>query len=740
MDSSSSNQSPTFSTIVDLLRFRAEKQPGQRSYTFLVDGEEEEEHINYGELDSSARMIAAFLQSQGATGQRVLLLYPPGLDYIKAFLGCLYAGATAVPVYPPRLSRLTDRSFPRLLAIAHDAHPVFVLTTAPILALAEGSRSLISDFPQVEWKATDTFDRNLAEAWQDPKVKEDTLAFLQYTSGSTSSPKGVMVSHWNLVQNQMLIQHAFGLNQDSLGVCWLPLYHDMGLIGNVLQPLYTGFPCVMMSPIDFLQKPFRWLGAISRYHATVSGGPNFAYELCMSRITAEQRASLDLSSWSLAYTAAEPIREETIERFSKAFEPCGFRKDSFFPGYGLAEATLFVTGGPKRSRPKYYSVERSALKRGQIKIASESKSQSASLVSCGQLYPEQNTIIVDPASRRRCLPDQIGEIWISGPNVTQGYWEKPDASAETFQAYLSDTGEGPFLRTGDLGFIQNGELIVTSRLKDLIIIRGQNHAPQDIEQTVGKCHPALRVGCGVAFSVNGECDALPGISEQLVIVHEVDRHSLSVDVEAVARSIRQAVAETHGLHVSAVVLIKPGTIPKTSSGKLQRYLCREDFIASALEQIGISIKPEGNSLDLDGRDHPSMMEILSASPTRREKLLSEYLRRQVAGSLQIPEFPLEPDQPITMLGIDSLKILELKNQIENDWGIEIPLADFVEQPTLERLSIILLQQIENKGSHRPGVVLDGQLVRDPASLLANLDQLSNEQVDSLLKQLEELEK
>jgi acyl-CoA synthetase (AMP-forming)/AMP-acid ligase II len=341
MDSSSSNQSPTFSTIVDLLRFRAEKQPGQRSYTFLVDGEEEEEHINYGELDSSARMIAAFLQSQGATGQRVLLLYPPGLDYIKAFLGCLYAGATAVPVYPPRLSRLTDRSFPRLLAIAHDAHPVFVLTTAPILALAEGSRSLISDFPQVEWKATDTFDRNLlAEAWQDPKVKEDTLAFLQYTSGSTSSPKGVMVSHWNLVQNQMLIQHAFGLNQDSLGVCWLPLYHDMGLIGNVLQPLYTGFPCVMMSPIDFLQKPFRWLGAISRYHATVSGGPNFAYELCMSRITAEQRASLDLSSWSLAYTAAEPIREETIERFSKAFEPCGFRKDSFFPGYGLAEATL----------------------------------------------------------------------------------------------------------------------------------------------------------------------------------------------------------------------------------------------------------------------------------------------------------------------------------------------------------------------------------------------------------------
>ena len=274
----------------------------------------------------------------------------------------------------------------------------------------------------------------------------------------------------------------------------------------------------------------------------------------------------------------------------------------------------------------------------------------------------------------------------------------------------------------------------------MIIIRGQNHAPQDIEQTVGKCHPALRVGCGVAFSVNGECNALPGISEQLVIVHEVDRHSLSVDVEAVARSIRQAVAETHGLHVSAVVLIKPGTIPKTSSGKLQRYLCREDFIASALEQIGISIKPEANSLDLDGRDHPSIMEILSASPTRREKLLSEYLRCQVTGSLQIPEFPLEPDQPITMLGIDSLKILELKNQIENDWGIEIPLADFVEQPTLERLLIILLQQIENKGSHQPGVVLDGQLVRDPASLLANLDQLSNEQVDSLLKQLEELEK
>ena len=739
MDVNWSNPSPAFSTIVDLLRFRADKQPDQRSYTFLVDGEEEQENINYGELDSSARMIAAFLQSQGATGQRVLLLYPPGLDYIKAFLGCLYAGATAVPVYPPRLTRLSDRSFPRLLAIAHDARPAFVLTTSPILALAEGSRSLISDFPQVEWKATDAFDRNLAEAWQDPKVNEDTLAFLQYTSGSTSSPKGVMVSHRNLVQNQILIQHAFGLNHDSIVVCWLPLYHDMGLIGNVLQPLYTGFPCIMMSPIDFLQKPLRWLGAISRYQATVSGGPNFAYELCMSRITAEQRASLDLSSWGLAYTAAEPIREETIERFSKAFEPCGFRKDSFFPGYGLAEATLFVTGGPKRSLPKYYSVERSALKRGQIKIASEG-THSATLVGCGQLYPQQNTIIVDPTSRRRCLPNQIGEIWISGPNVTHGYWEKPEASSETFQAYLSDTGEGPFLRTGDLGFIQNGELIVTSRLKDLIIIRGQNHAPQDIEQTVGKCHSALRAGCGIAFSVNSECNALPEIGEQLIIVHEVDRHSLSVDVEAVARSIRQAVAETHGLHVAAVVLIKPGTIPKTSSGKLQRYVCREDFMAGTLKQIGISIKPEANSLDLDSSNQRSVMEILSTSPTRREKLLSEYLRHQVAGILQIPEFPLEPDQPITMLGIDSLKVLELKNQIENDWGIEIPLASFVEEPTLERLSIILLPQIENKGSRQPGVLIDGQLVLDPASLLEHLEQLSNEQVDSLLKQLEEVEK
>ena len=734
-----SDPSPTFSTIVDLLRFRAGKQPDQRSYTFLVDGEEGEEHINYGELDSSARTIAASLQSQGATGQRVLLLYPPGLDYIKAFLGCLYAGATAVPVYPPRLSRLTDRSFPRLLAIAHDAQPVFVLTTSPILALAEGSRSLLSDFPQVEWKATDTFDRTLGEAWQDPKVKGDTLAFLQYTSGSTSSPKGVMVSHWNLLQNQMLIQRAFGLNQDSIVVCWLPLYHDMGLIGNVLQPMYTGFPCVMMSPIDFLQKPFRWLDAISRYHATVSGGPNFAYELCMSRITAEQRASLDLSSWSLAYTAAEPIRADTIERFSQAFEPCGFRNDSFLPGYGLAEATLFVTGGPKRSRPKYYSVERSALKRGQIEIVTEGNPHSATLVSCGQLYPEQNTIIVDPTSRRRCLPDQIGEIWISGPNVTHGYWNKPDASSETFQAYLSDTGEGPFLRTGDLGFIQNGELIVTSRLKDLIIIRGQNHAPQDIEQTVGKCHSALRAGCGIAFSVNSECNALPEIGEQLIIVHEVDRHSLSVDVEAVARSIRQAVAETHGLHVAAVVLIKPGTIPKTSSGKLQRYVCREDFMAGTLKQIGISIKPEANSLDLDSSNQRSVMEILSTSPTRREKLLSEYLRHQVAGILQIPEFPLEPDQPITMLGIDSLKVLELKNQIENDWGIEIPLATFVEEPTLEHLSSILLQQIENKGSRQPGVVIDGHLVRDPASLLEHLEQLSNEQVDSLLKQFEEVE-
>jgi acyl-CoA synthetase (AMP-forming)/AMP-acid ligase II len=583
------------STFVDLLHWRATQQPARRAYTFLSGGESDEVHLTYGELDRLARAIGALLQAQDMSGQRALLLYPPGIEYIAAFLGCLYAGVIAVPVYPPNPVRL-DRTLPRLRSIVLDACPAVVLTTTPIHSLAGALAAHDPAFQRLRWLATDALVGDRAADWRDPEVQGDTLAFLQYTSGSTSTPKGVMVSHGNLLRNEALIQRAFELTKESLLVGWLPLYHDMGLIGNVLQPLYTGFPCVLMSPVDFLQHPFRWLQAISRYRATISGGPNFAYDLCVRKITPEQRATLDLRSWSVAFNGAEPIRCETLKRFGATFAACGFRAESLFPCYGLAEATLFVSGGPKSAPPVLHPVLGAALERNQIVPASAGDPDARTIVGCGQTWPEQQIAIVDPESRRRCAPDQVGEIWILGPSVTLGYWNQPEATEQTFQAYLADTAEGPFLRTGDTGFlaadghVEEGELIVTGRIKDMILMDGRNLYPQDIELAVEQSHTAIRPGCCAAFSVD-----IDG-QERLIVVAEVDRgycrmeaHSVapaasadSLDLQEVYRVIRRAITAAHDVQTHDIVLLKTGSIPKTSSGKLQRHACRTGYLAGRL--------------------------------------------------------------------------------------------------------------------------------------------------------------
>ena len=572
-----------YSTFVDLLRWRATQQPARRAYTFLRDGESDEVHLTYRELDRLARAIGALLQAQDMPGQRALLLYPPGLEYIATFLGCLYAGVIAVPVYPPNPAWL-DRTLPRLRSIVLDARPAVVLTTTPIQSLSGALAAHDPAFQPLRWLATDLLMDDQVGDWRDPEVQSDTLAFLQYTSGSTATPKGVMVSHGNLLQNEALIQRAFELTEDSLVVGWLPLYHDMGLIGNVLQPLYTGFPCVLMSPVDFLQHPFRWLQAISRYRATVSGGPNFAYDLCASKITPEQRATLDLRSWSVAFNGAEPIRSETLERFAATFAACGFRAEALFPCYGLAEATLFVSGGPKSAPPAVYAVHGAALEQNQIVPANAGDSGARTLIGCGQTWPDQQIAIVDPERLTRCAPDQVGEIWVAGPSVARGYWNQPEATEHTFQAYLADTGEGPFLRTGDTGFLvadgqaEKGELIITGRIKDMILMDGRNLYPQDIELAVEQSHPAIRPGCCAAFSVD-----ISG-QERLIVVAEVDRRYrqeaqpgapvvsvASLDPQEVYRAIRRAVTAAHDVQTHDIVLLKTGSIPKTSSGKLQRH-------------------------------------------------------------------------------------------------------------------------------------------------------------------------
>lgn len=581
------------STLVDILRYRAWHQPDKKAYRFLIDGETNAVDLTYQELAQTAQAIASQLQQFCQPGDRALLLYQPGIEYISAFFGCLFAGVVAVPAYPPR----PNRSLSRLQSILSDAKAAVALTTTSIFASLS---QRVADAPELEtlgWLATDQIDPLLANTWQDPQVNSHHLAFLQYTSGSTATPKGVMITHANLLHNLEAIAHCFGHSPQSRGVIWLPPYHDMGLIGGILQPLYAGFPVVLMSPLIFLQSPFRWLKAISDYQATTSGGPNFAYQLCINKITPEQKQTLDLSSWEVAFNGAEPINPETLTQFAATFAECGFAPQAFYPCYGMAETTLIVSGGAKTALPIYQTVAAEALEKNWVvPVSPASPLTTRTLVGCGQQIPHHSIAIVHPDTLTRCTAGEVGEIWIKGPSVAQGYWNKAEESRYTFHAYLADTGEGPFLRTGDLGFLDNGELFVTGRLKDLIIINGHNHYPQDIERTVEQSHPAIRPTCSAAFSVTIDGE------ERLVIVAEVERryrHRQKVakspenpsghhswDALAVIQSIRRAVSSHHDLQVDQVLLIKHGSIPKTSSGKIQRHACRANFLAGTLELVG----------------------------------------------------------------------------------------------------------------------------------------------------------
>jgi len=561
-------------TIVDLLRRQALLKGAKQAYTFLVDGESEKKDLTYEDLDRRSRAIGARLQLAGAAGECVLLLYPPGLDFIAAFLGCLYAGAIAVPAYPPR----PNRSQHRLWGIIEDSQSTLVLTTQAVLGGANRVSSELDSAKNLRWFITDNVALESAKEWREPAINGATLAMLQYTSGSTSAPKGVMVSHSNLLSNELMIQKMVGQTEDSVFVGWLPLYHDMGLIGIMLHSLFLGARSVLMSPAAFLQKPSRWLQAISDYRATLSGGPNFAYNLCVRNVSPDERARLDLSSWTVAFNGAEPISHETLERFATTFASCGFRPEAFYPCYGLAEGTLLVSGGLKENMPVVKSFQVAALENNQAIPADCGQEGGRLLVGCGSNPSAQRIAIVHPELLTECLQGEIGEIWASGPNIAQGYWRRSQETKQTFQAYLPETGEGPFLRTGDLGFIWEGELFITGRLKDLVIIDGRNHYPQDIELTAGNCHPAIRPDCCAAFSIDFEG------RERLVIAAELDRHFRDPDRSEIVKAVRQAVGEKHELRIEHIWFLKTGSLPKTSSGKIQRHACRANFLSTIIDK------------------------------------------------------------------------------------------------------------------------------------------------------------
>ncbi|MDX2240012.1 MAG: fatty acyl-AMP ligase [Leptolyngbyaceae cyanobacterium bins.302] len=566
-------------SLLDVLEYRAEHQPEQIAYTFLVDGECEEISLTYEELNQRVDRLACYLSTLVAAGERALLLYPPGLDYIIAFFACLRSRLIAVPAYPPR----PNKSIARLQEIVRDAQPRLALTTQAVLLKATDLFMQILSSNPLQCLATDVSLPGSVKGWEAPELDRQMLAFLQYTSGSTGTPKGVMITHGNILHNSGLIYNAFKHRSQSKGLIWLPPYHDMGLIGGILQPLYGGFPVVLMSPAHFLQKPLRWLQAISRYQATTSGGPDFAYDLCIHKVTAQQKEELDLSRWDLAFNGAEVIRTKTLDDFAKTFESCGFSQKAFYPCYGLAEATLLVSGGPKAKEPLAHSIRKTDLEQNRLTSDVLGKAVEA-VVSCGQIRCSQ-VVIVNPDTLTECSRDQIGEVWVSDPSVAIGYWNQESETKKTFYAYLGS--EGPFLRTGDLGFLRDGHLFITGRIKDIIIIRGCNYYPHDIERTVNQSHVAIQSTPGAAFSVdiNGE--------EKLIVVQEVRRdHLRRVVIKEVLASIRQSVAEQYGLQIFSIVLIKPGTIPKTSSGKIQRYICRRLFLNSEFDVVK---EHEGNT-------------------------------------------------------------------------------------------------------------------------------------------------
>ncbi len=650
-------------TLIELLDQRALQQPDQLAYTFLPDGDTNELHLSYRELRRRARAIGATLQLIGAKGERALLLYTPGLDFIEGFFGCLYSGIVAVPAYPPDPARL-NRTLPRLQAVITDAEATLVLTTSPILEMAKLIFAEAPDLKALHWLATDIVMANVDEVSQPECARSGDLAFLQYTSGSTGHPRGVMLTHANLLHNASLIFQVYEHTETDSYVSWLPVFHDMGFMMGVLQPLFAGIRSIVMSPTSFLQRPARWLEAISHYKATTSGGPNFAYELCVRKITAEDAAALDLSSWSVAFNGAEPVRSETLDRFVSRFGPCGFQRAAFNPGYGLAEATLMVTSGRKASLP----------------IVKDTRSKL--MVACGGTLPGQRVIVVDPESLTELKDGQVGEIWVSGPSVAKGYWNRREATDQIFNAYLSDSDEGPFLRTEDLGFIEHGELYITGRIKDLIIIRGLNHYPQDIEWTVERCHAALRPGCGAAFTVDADGE------ERLVIVQEVDTRK-EADLDHVIETVREAVAAEHDLQVYAVALIKPRQISKTSSGKIQRRDSRRKFLDGTLDAVA-----EWRAAASEEIDAPELL----TSPLNPE-VISSWLMSQVAAKLGVPSSGVHTDQPLARYGLDSLMAVELAHSIETRLGVTLPMVNFLQGLSVAQLGARIFSHLsEHPGS------------------------------------------
>lgn len=655
-----------FNNFVEILKYRAKEQSNKIAFTFLVDGEDEEVSITYSEMNMRAESIAAELKKTCFVGDRALLMFPSGLDFISAFFGCLYAGVIAVPAYPPK----KNRKMGRLHHILNDCNAKTILSAGKTFDNAYNSFNKNDMLKGFNWIKVDDIENVESTEFTNIKTDPDQLTFIQYTSGSTGSPKGVMVSHENLIENSLLIYNSLGYSSKTIMVSWLPLFHDMGLVGGMFQSMFGGFHIILMAPESFLLKPIRWLKVISKYKATATGAPNFAYELC-NNIKEELLTGIDIGSLKVAYCGAEPINAETVTAFSNKMKSIGFNSKAFYPCYGMAEATVFIAGSDFYNKPTIIEIDKEKIKENKFELITDKTDPKKQIVSCGYTGDNHKVIIVDPNTKTICKNGEVGEIWFSGKSVAQGYWKKEDLNKEIFHSYTSDTNSGPFLRTGDLGVLQDQELYITGRLKDVIIIRGRNHYPQDIEYTVSKAHETLVKGGTAAFSIESDGE------EKLIVIQEIKRVCIhNLNAEEVFEIIKRAVVEEHELQIHDIILIRPMRLLKTSSGKVQRKGNKKAYLENTFEDTVARMLQEEESKSIK----------LSNSPKYKSTEIHNLITAKITNFLKIPTKAINVNASFESFGLDSLKAIRLIGELSEEIGKDLSPTLVYDYPSIASLS------------------------------------------------------
>ncbi|MBB1243057.1 amino acid adenylation domain-containing protein [Streptomyces durbertensis] len=673
--------------LPQVLREHAERAPGETAFVFPAFDESTglelpAVRLSRGELDRSARALAATLQAEGAGGGRVLLLLPPGPDFVVGLFACYYAGCCAIACPPPAAGHPVGPE-DRFAQIGADAE-VAAVVTAPGVGTGEARAAWVSAGAPAGTRWLTLRDTVVAgggarpEEWTPPRPDGAALALLQYTSGSTGVPKGVMVSYANLLEQLRVFRDLAELPAGADVVTWMPVYHALGIAGTVTMSQFVGGRCTLLTPDDFIAEPFRWLKAVSDATAPVlSCGPNFAYDRCVERITPEQRERLDLGRWHAAFNAAERIQRRTIEEFTTAFTPHGFRREAWFPGYGLTEVTLGISGrrGPD---PLALTVDAAALEKGRADGPADHHNRTLDLVGCGPAHPRVRMLLVDPATRTEVPDGEVGEVWIDGDVVNQGYWRRPEQTEETFAGHLAD-GDGPYLRSGDLAFRHSGEIVICGRLKELIIIRGRNIHPQDVEAAARRAHPALATAPAAAFSVDGE------EGERLVLAQSVPSPlPEGLDLAALAADVRAAVAADQEVEPYEVLFVHAADIPMTGSGKIRRTTCRQTYLDGGLSPLhtGTS-RPAGEpaappaARAAAAAGSPLRDMVLALPPELREAVLVTEVRRRVGALLGRPVDDVPADRPLAALGLESLRSVELRHGLARDFRVPLPMADFL---------------------------------------------------------------